>query len=91
MIANYGCEDGSGTYYIRIDTHKCATCRSHICVEACPEKVFQLELDDFDDEVIAVRAGVRNKLRSMCVLCKQIPGGEACLASCTEGAITFTW
>ena len=50
MLANYGYEDGSGHYYIKIDTSKCAECTDKACIPACPEKLFVTELDDFDDE-----------------------------------------
>ena len=55
MIANYGYEDGSGHYYIKIDTSKCAECSDKGCISTCPEKLFATELDDFDDEVVLIR------------------------------------
>ena len=34
MKANYGYKDGSGEYYITIDTELCNSCSK--CVEVCP-------------------------------------------------------
>ena len=48
MRANYGYTDGSGEWYITIDTNKCDGCRA--CAEACPEGCFAIEVDDYDDE-----------------------------------------
>ena len=50
MLSNYGYEDGSGNYYITIDTDKCSECGEKPCLQACPEGIFQTELDDYDDE-----------------------------------------
>jgi len=54
MLANYGYKDGSGEYFITIDTEKCDGCGK--CVEACPEHCFQVgsdENDPFRDEPVA--------------------------------------
>lgn len=91
MIANYGYEDGSGNYYIRIDTSKCADCEAKGCIEACPEQLFVTELDDFDDEVVVIREDGRNTLQTDCAHCKASGKAELCLAACPEEAIGFTW
>ena len=38
MIANYGYKDGSGDFFIAIDTDKCNGCGD--CVSACPYGVY---------------------------------------------------
>ena len=56
MIANYGYKDGSGEYYISIDTDKCIDCAAgRACLEACPKQMFEVITDDYDDEVIWVK------------------------------------
>ncbi len=44
MRANYGYADGTGEFYLTIDTDKCNGCGD--CVEACPQGIFELSLDD---------------------------------------------
>jgi len=91
MIANYGYEDGSGHYYIRIDTAKCAGCADKGCISACPEKLFATELDDFDDEVVLIREDARNTLQTSCAHCKAEGAGELCMKACQPSAIGFSW
>jgi len=62
MIANYGFEDGSGEYYIRIDTAKCKSCNERKCVDRCPGKIFVLDVDDWDDEIVIVKKDKCNLL-----------------------------
>ncbi|MBI4524466.1 MAG: 4Fe-4S binding protein [Deltaproteobacteria bacterium] len=57
MIANYGYRDGSGEFFISIDTDKCNGCGD--CVPACPSKLLEMAADEFDPlsekTVVAVR------------------------------------
>ena len=73
MIANYGYKDGSGEYFISIDTDKCNGCEK--CLEACPQNVFETGSDDADpfrEELVAkVGEANRKKLRYTCAPCKQ--------------------
>ena len=46
MIANYGYKDGSGEFFISIDTDKCNGCGD--CVKACPYGVFETGEDPND-------------------------------------------
>lgn len=91
MIANYGYEDGSGYYYIKIDTSKCAECESKGCIVACPEKLYITELDDFDDEVVVIRKDARNTLQTSCANCKSEGKTELCIKACEPEAIGFSW
>lgn len=94
MIANYGYEDGSGSYYITIDTNKCGICEEKGCLKACPAELFQLELDDWDDEVVVIRKDLCNTIRTQCSECKsadhkleRLPCQQACAAK----AIVHSW
>ncbi|NLV87375.1 MAG: ferredoxin [Clostridiales bacterium] len=91
MIANYGYEDGSGHYYIKIDTAKCAECSDKPCIKACPEQLYVTELDDFDDEVIIIREDARNTLQTNCANCKADQKMELCRQVCPSDAIGFSW
>ncbi len=44
--ANYGYKDGSGEYFITIDTDLCNSCEK--CVEACPAGVLEIAEDELD-------------------------------------------
>lgn len=93
MLANYGYQDGSGIYYIRIDTDACVDCAGRGCLTACPEQLFALMIDDYDDEVVEVREACRQRLASHCAACKPAAGyGHLpCTAACPAGAIVHSW
>ncbi|NIR16795.1 MAG: 4Fe-4S dicluster domain-containing protein, partial [Desulfobacterales bacterium] len=48
MRAHYGYKDGSGDYFIIVDTDKCNGCGE--CVEACPHGVLEIIEDEFNIE-----------------------------------------
>ena len=91
MEANYGYSDGSGDYFIVIDTDKCDGCGA--CVSACPEKVFEIAPDDYDKTVARVRDEMVGRISYVC------PGFNGCSSSrevncrsvCQPGAINHTW
>lgn len=98
VIANYGYEDGSGFYYIAVDGDVCTTCSEHGCVAACPQDVFAVELDDYDDLVGVVVEGARKRLRELCSACKGRSGGDdlgggvlPCTGACPGGALRHSW
>jgi NAD-dependent dihydropyrimidine dehydrogenase PreA subunit len=90
-IANYGYNDGSGNYYIVIDSDKCDGCKK--CVEACPTKIFEVELDDYDDPVAFVKHKMTKDLKYICGPCKPTSGKRElkCEQSCPKGAIKHSW
>jgi Fe-S-cluster-containing hydrogenase component 2 len=93
MIANYGYQDGSGEYYITIDTGKCIDCEGRWCVAACPQSMFEVEIDDWDDEVATIVAVFRKQLRERCSVCKPAGGYESlpCTTACLPEAISHSW
>lgn len=97
MIANYGYRDGSGEYYITIDTAKCVECAGRWCVEACPEHLFEIEPDDYDDEAAVIVEAGRRVLKERCSVCKSAGehsggcGALPCTAACLPGALMHSW
>lgn len=91
MIANYGYQDGSGTYYISVDTDKCDGCGK--CVHACLYGVLEMVPDEFDPledrMMVSVIEEHRNKLKYSCALCKSSDDEEKlpCVLSCAQEAL----
>lgn len=90
-IANYGYTDGSGDYYIVVDTGKCDGCGK--CVESCPQAVLEIITDDYDDLVVTLREEHSKNLKYVCASCKPVSGAAElkCQTSCPSGAITHSW
>jgi ferredoxin len=96
MLANYGYKDGSGEYFITMDTDKCNGCGD--CVEICPAKVFVVVDEDPHDpmreEPVAMVAPDKvNKVKFECNPCKptvnRLP--LPCVQACQAGAISHSW
>jgi len=96
MFANYGYSDGSGNYFITIDTEKCNGCGD--CVTACPVSIFAVVDEDPNDPlneepVAVVVAEKKKKLKHECGPCKPPWGRPAlpCVVACAQGAISHSW
>ena len=93
MKANYGFMDGSGEFYITIDTNCCIDCADHTCVAACPVGMFEIMVDDYDDEVAAIKEANRKKIKYDCGPCKPVTGRQPlpCVEACAPGGISHSW
>ena len=97
MLANYGYKDGSGDFFLTVDTDKCDGCGD--CVEVCPSGVLTLVEDEFDidaeNEVAAVKPEHGKKLKYSCAPCKPAQGYSIrdlpCVKACEPGAIDHSW
>ena len=93
MRANYGYMDGSGTYYVTIDTERCQGCEHQGCLGGCPKGIFEMVTDDWDDRVASVRQEFRKSLKYVCAECK--PSGPRpelpCRAACGREGILHSW
>ena len=94
MRAFYGYTDGAGDWYVIVDSDRCDGCAR--CVEACPERLFEVrenELDPMSDEpVAAVKDEHRKKIRYSCAPCRPGCGDKPapCVAACEPGAISHS-
>lgn len=95
MIASYGYKDGSGDYFIAIDSDKCNGCGA--CVPACPGKVLDVGEDPNDPlreiPVSFVQDGQRQKLKDTCAPCKPDHDRRPppCVEACEGQAIEHSW
>jgi len=91
MIAHYGYADGSGEYYIIIDTDRCNGCEE--CVKVCPQGVLEVALDDYDKAVARVKEDVVKSIHFVCWGYHRRCASEEsnCHAVCSQDAISHTW
>ena len=95
MIANYGYKDGSGEYFISIDTDKCNG--GGDCVKACPYGVLETREDPNDpfreEPVVLVTEAERNKIKYTCGPCKPVANRPPlpCVVACESDAISHSW
>ena len=94
MLAHYGYKDGSGDYFIIIDTDKCNGCSK--CVTACPYQVLEIIPNDYDIEggnMASVREEQRKKIKYTCAPCKPVSGERKmpCVLACEPNAIAHSW
>jgi NAD-dependent dihydropyrimidine dehydrogenase PreA subunit len=92
MITHYGYIDGSGEYFIVIDSDKCSGCGK--CVEKCPQGALEIitEFIDLEDKPVAAVSGLhRKKIRYTCAECKPEENKTSCVLACKQGAIRCVW
>ncbi|MBN2124035.1 MAG: 4Fe-4S dicluster domain-containing protein [Deltaproteobacteria bacterium] len=96
MLANYGYSDGSGDYFIAIDSDKCDGCGD--CVTACPAQLFAVLSEDpndplRDEPVAVVVAEKKKKVAYECNPCKPPRDRPPlpCVEACKAGAIFHSW
>lgn len=97
MLANYGYKDGSGEFFIVVDTEKCDGCGA--CVPACTAGVFHLVENEYDIDsekpIAAVTSEHSKKLKYSCASCKPAHGYAQrdlpCVKACGPNAIAHSW
>ena len=91
-MPNYGYTDGSGDWYVRMDTELHTGCGE--CVTACPVGLFKLVEDEYDPLSEEVNASVKHEHRKTikydCGPCKPVTDRSplTCMVICKPGAIT---
>jgi NAD-dependent dihydropyrimidine dehydrogenase PreA subunit len=92
VITYYGYSDGSGEYYIVVDSDKCSGCGK--CLEKCPQKALQLEtqfIDLEDKTVVAIKEEHRKKIKYTCAACKPEINQAPCVLACKSEAVKCSW
>lgn len=94
-MANYGYKDGSGDFFITVDTDQCDGCGE--CVAACPAAVLELAEDPHDpfreEPVVIVGEAERKKIKYTCAPCKPTHDRPPlpCASACPKDAIAHSW
>jgi Fe-S-cluster-containing hydrogenase component 2 len=92
LITHYGYTDGSGEYYIVIDSDKCSGCGK--CAEKCPQEAIKLETEfiDLEDKTVAaVTEDHRKKIKYTCGSCKPETNSTPCVLACKAKAVKCIW
>jgi Fe-S-cluster-containing hydrogenase component 2 len=92
IITYYGYQDGSGEYYIVIDSEKCDGCGD--CIKKCPQNALKMEamfIDLEDKMVAAVTEEHRKKIKYTCSPCKPESYSTPCIKACSQNAVNCIW
>ena len=91
MKIQYGYSDGTGEYFVTIDTGRCNGCGE--CVKTCPADIFTLQKHGQNQPVIEVKEESRKRLALLCpgATSCQAKEGQNCHDVCPMDAITHSW
>jgi Fe-S-cluster-containing hydrogenase component 2 len=92
IIVYHGYSDGSGEYYIAMDSSKCVGCGR--CVEKCPQSALEIvtQFIDLEDKLVgAVKEEKRKKIKYLCSDCKPENKKTPCVEICDNKAISIIW
>ncbi len=91
MKAQYGYDDGTGAYFITIDTGRCNGCGE--CVPACPAGILVMDRDGSGQLKAVVNEAARKKLALLCPgfkICSR-QNEVNCHSVCQQKAIGHSW
>ncbi len=89
MKVNYGYSDGTGEYFISVDTAKCDGCNK--CVTACPAGLFVVANDESGKPRAMVKEELRKKIATGCPGFRNCGQAVNCHSVCARDAIRHTW
>lgn len=84
--------DGSGEYYITVDSEKCNGCGE--CVRHCPQKALEIVsmmVYIEEQQLAAVKEEYRKKIKYTCSPCKPEEKTPPCVSFCKPKAINCIW
>lgn len=90
MKVHFGYRDGSGEYFVIVDTARCDGCGA--CIEVCPKGALEKTsaFVGLEDKAVAgVRDEFRRRLREVCSGCAREPA--PCAVACPPGCLTVIW
>lgn len=94
MLAHFGFKDGSGDWFLTINTDVCTGCSE--CMEVCPAHILEITNNEYDplseNKVVIVKQEERNKLRYKCAPCRPNYGDNPppCTLVCKSNAISHS-
>ncbi len=91
MKISYGYSDGTGEYYITLDTRKCDACGK--CITACPAGNLEIGPNDQGQPKARVKEAVRKKIHVTCPGYKKCSASNTlnCHSACAADAISHSW
>jgi predicted CoA-substrate-specific enzyme activase len=89
MKIQYGYSDGTGEYFITIDSSRCDGCGE--CMLACPSAVFTMAKADGTQPKAKVRDEARKKLALVCPGFNSCAHRVNCHSVCQRDAISHSW
>jgi len=91
MKINYGYSDGTGEYYITLDSSKCDGCGK--CIPACPANIWELSRNDHGQPKVRVKEEMRKKIHLACQGYKTCSAAHTpnCHSACPNTAISHSW
>jgi predicted CoA-substrate-specific enzyme activase len=89
MKVNYGYSDGTGEYFITVDTSKCDGCGE--CVKACPSGLFVIFNNENGRPKATIKEEMRKKIAIACPGFRNCGLTVRCHSVCPKDAISHTW
>ena len=95
MQANFGYRDGSGEFYITLETDHCNGCGD--CVSVCPAKMWELAANEYnplaEGRIAMIKVASRKSVKYDCGPCKPPSGARSlpCVSACKTAAISHSW
>jgi predicted CoA-substrate-specific enzyme activase len=89
MKMNYGYSDGTGEYFITIDTTRCNGCGE--CIKVCPIKLFTATIDENNEAKATVKEEFRKRIATLCPGFPKCGSTPNCHTVCSQDAISHSW